>query len=381
MKKNGSVAAIVMMMAFVIGLHITGLVPVLSLVSEKYADKSTSTIQLLQTIPYALLIAASLLVGKLSALFSKKKVILAGMLIVAVFGIIPFFFDGFNVLLCCRILIGFGFGIVSPMIAAVIAEFASDDKKAGMMGLIVVGMGIGAMIGNLLGGVLAGIGLRWFYLIYLFVFAWIILIMILLPDTQPEKKQERKGFHIKPIVLALSCMTLAHSLFFNAYGTNISLYISDRITADPAASGIATAVNSVFAMIVGLTFSKILNRFKTLTLPAAVLSAAAGFAAILWIPGMPGILLGSAFCGASLSCFSAAGAFMVTMSVDQDEAAGANGIYGVFNSLGGLVAPLLLGRAAILLGGNEPSNQFLIALVGMLLLAVVVWLHVRNKPV
>ena len=74
MKKNGSVAAIVMMMAFVIGLNITGIVPVLSLVSEKYADKSTSTIQLLQTIPYALLIVGSLLVGKLSALFSKKKV-------------------------------------------------------------------------------------------------------------------------------------------------------------------------------------------------------------------------------------------------------------------------------------------------------------------
>ena len=379
MKKQWHTAAVVLAIAFITGFNITGIMPVLSMISEKYPEQSTSTVQLLQTIHYALLMAASLLVGVLSARFSKKKIVLAGVLMVGIFGFLPFFFDSFAVLMACRILIGFGYGLASPMIAGVIAEFGAPEKQAGYMGLNVVGMGIGAMTGNLLGGILAGNGLRFFYLIYLLAFAGGTVILALLPDTPPASKNKKGTLGLKPVVLFLSIMTFLHAMLINAYGTNISMYISDRVSTDPQVSGIATAVNAACAMCMGMLFSRVLNFFRKMTLPFAVFAAAAGFAALLFIPGMPGILIGSGLCGVSLSCFSAGGAYMVMVSVSPEEVAGANGIYGVFNSLGGLIAPLVLGKAAMQMGGNTPENQFTAAMAGMLILTAAVAVHVTTS--
>lgn len=379
MKKEWHTGAVVLAIAFITGFNIVGIMPVLNMISETYPEQSTSTVQLLQTIHYALLLIGSLLVGKLAAVFSKKRLVLFGILVIGVFGVLPFFFGSFYVLMICRILIGFGYGIASPLISAVITEFGSLERRAGYMGLNVVGMGIGAMLGNLLGGILAGNGLRYFYLIYLLAFAGGAVVMALLPDTPPTAEQKSGKARLKPIVFALSVMTFMHALFINAYGTNISMYIAGTVTADPQASGLATAVNAACAMCIGILFSRILHFLRKATLPFAVLCAAAGFAALLFIPGMAGILIGSGLCGVSLSSFSAGGAYMLTVSVAPEEVAGASGIYNVFNGLGGLIAPLVLGRTSVLMGGNTPQHQFVAAMAGMLILAAGVSIYIASS--
>ena len=381
MKKGWHLTVVVMAMAFLIGFNIVGIMPVLSMIADKYPDRSTGTVQLLQTIHYALLIVGSLSVGFLSSRFSEKKVVLAGTLIIGVPGILPFFVENFTLLFACRILIGLGFGIVSPMITAVITKFSVPEKRAGYMGLNVVAMGISGMAGNLIGGMLAKNGLRYFYLIYLLVAVCAVLIILYLPDTAPTARQAKSvAGSYKPIVFALSTMTLLHAVFITAYSTNISLFISAHLTSDPGASGIAIAINALCAMILGMFFSKVLNFLKRASLPSAALMAALGFGAILLIPGMPGILICSGLCGMSLSCFSAAGAYMVSVSVAQEDVAGASGIYNVFNSIGGLIAPFILGGAATAMGSNTPDHQFTTAFVGMLALGLGISAFIFSRP-
>ena len=60
MNKKLKIAVSIFANAFAFGLQITGIMPVLNLIAEKYSGYSTGTIQLLQTIPYALLIVGSL---------------------------------------------------------------------------------------------------------------------------------------------------------------------------------------------------------------------------------------------------------------------------------------------------------------------------------
>lgn len=381
MKKGWHLTVVVMAMAFLIGLNIVGIMPVLSMIADKYPDRSTGTVQLLQTIHYALLIVGSLSVGFLASRFSEKKVVLGGTLIIGVSGILPFFIESFALLFACRILIGMGFGIVSPMITAVITKFSIPEKRAGYMGLNVVAMGISGMVGNLIGGMLAKNGLRYFFLIYLMVIVCGILILMYLPDTAPAAGQAKSATgSLKPIVFALSTMTFLHAIFITAYSTNISLFITAHVTSDPGASGLATAVNALCAMILGMFFSKVLNFLKRASLPSAALMAALGFVAILLIPGMPGILICSGLCGMSLSCFSAAGAYMVSVSVKPEEIAGASGIYNVFNSIGGLIAPFILGGAAAVMGGNTPDHQFIAAFVGMLVLGIAIFAFIFSQP-
>ena len=127
-KKNKSsvkrrVAISVLIIAFAFGLNITGILPVLGILNEKYQQYGTSAVQLLQTIIYLLLIVGSLMVGWLTTKISKKNITLMGLFIVGCCGVIPFFLESFAVLLLARIVIGFGFGIMGPMNTAIISEF------------------------------------------------------------------------------------------------------------------------------------------------------------------------------------------------------------------------------------------------------------------
>ena len=92
----------------------------------------------------------------------QKKIIMAGLLIIGVCGIVPFFTESFTILFISRLLIGFGFGVTGPLNTAVVADFIEPEHRAGFMGLHVVGMGVGAMLGNLIGGMFAGIGYKYF---------------------------------------------------------------------------------------------------------------------------------------------------------------------------------------------------------------------------
>lgn len=381
MKKTWKITVCVFVIAFMIGLNIVGVMPVLGMISEKYTGYSTGTLQLLQTANYALLMVGSLVIGALTTRFSKKKIVLAGFLIIGLFGALPFLLDGFSVLFACRILIGFGFGIVSPLNTAIIAEFFEPEKRAGCMGLHVVGMGIGAMLGNMAGGVLAGIGLRFFYLIYLAPFFGAVLILALLPETLPVQVKKGEKIRLTPIVYTLSLMFFMHSIFINAYSTNISMYLTQNVTADPKGSGLATAVNAACAMLIGTSFTKVLFTLKKATLPFSVAAAAAGYAVLLFVPGMPGVLICSGLCGVSLSCFSATGAYLLSVSVKPEAVAKASGVYSVIGSIGGLIAPMVLGAACIPLGGNTPVNQFTVALAGMVLLAGLVSVHIYSGKI
>ena len=162
------------------------------------------------------------------------------------------------------------------------------------MGLHVVGMGIGTMLCNLTGGLLAKSGLRYFYLVYLFAFLGAVVIAFVLPETPAVSAEKAANMKLNSMVYALSVMFFMHTLFINAYNTNISLFISENISTDPGVSGLATSVSAAIALCVGLLFTKISGIMKRATLPFSIFCAAAGYAAVLFIPGMPGVMIASA---------------------------------------------------------------------------------------
>ena len=72
MNEKRKVAISIFAIAAAYGFSITGLMPVLGMISVSYAQISTSIIQLMQTLPYALIIVGALVIGFLTTRFSKK---------------------------------------------------------------------------------------------------------------------------------------------------------------------------------------------------------------------------------------------------------------------------------------------------------------------
>lgn len=366
-------AVSIFLIAFAFGLNITGISPILGVLNEKYSEYGTSMVQLLQTLPYLLLMLGSLLIGWWTTKASKKKIVLLGLLIIGFCGIVPFFSEQFWVLFLSRLLIGFGFGIMGPMNTAIISELFEEQERAGYMGLHVVGMGVGTMAGNLLGGILSGIGFRYFYLAYLIAFISWGAVQFLLEETPPVKIEKASAMKLNTKVYALSFSSFAHTLFINAYSMNVGIYILQNITEDTTVTGAVTTVNAIFALLCGASFAKISGLLKHYTVAGSIFSAAAGYGALLALPGMAGVYIASALCGVSLSCFMAGASMQISVSVEPNAVAKASGVFSIIGGIGGLIAPAVLGNtASILLGENSAVNQFRVAFFGMLMLGILV---------
>lgn len=95
--KNIKIALSVFLTAFAFGLNITGISPVLGVLNTKYHAYGTSMVQMLQTLPYLFIMVGSFSIGWLTTKISKKKIIMAGLLIIGVCGIVPFFTESFTI--------------------------------------------------------------------------------------------------------------------------------------------------------------------------------------------------------------------------------------------------------------------------------------------
>lgn len=375
-------AVSIFLIAFAFGLNITGISPILGVLNEKYSEYGTSMVQLLQTLPYLLLMLGSLLIGWWTTKASKKKIVLLGLLIIGFCGIVPFFSEQFWVLFLSRLLIGFGFGIMGPMNTAIISELFEEQERAGYMGLHVVGMGVGTMAGNLLGGILSGISFRYFYLAYLIAFISWGAVQFLLEETPPVKIEKASEMKLNAKVYALSFSSFAHTLFINAYSMNVGIYILQNITEDTTVTGAVTTINAVFALMCGAFFAKISGLLRQYTVAASILSAAAGYGVLLVLPGMAGVYIASALCGVSLSCFMAGASMQISVSVEPNAVAKASGVFSIIGGIGGLIAPAVLGNtASILLGENSAVNQFRVACFGMLLLGILMLIAAMRSRV
>jgi MFS family permease len=362
----------VFIIAYSLGLNVMGISPILGVLNQNFASLPASAVQILQTIPYALLMAASLFIGRLTLVISKKRLVLAGLLLIGICGVLPFFNNGYIFLLITRILIGFGFGLVSPLNTAIISDFIKAENRPAYMGLHVAGMGIGALSGNLLGGIIAGIHYRYFYLVYAAAFLSAIGVSFFLLETPPQRNVEHSRLKMNEKVYFVSLMSFAHTLFITTFSTNIGIFILETMEENTALAGTVMAVNAAFALLVGFTFSFITKIFGKWTLAAAFMFGVLGFGMLLWMPGMIGIFSGGALCGVSLSCFMARGTYQISTAVKQEAVPKAGGIFAVIGGIGGLLSPVILGSiTALFFKNNSAVSQFAISFTGMAVLLVV----------
>lgn len=73
--------------------------------------------------------------GFIARKIGDKATVTAGLVIAAVFGVIPFFVtNNFWVIMGSRIGLGVGFGLINSLAVSMIAKFFSGDEKATLMG-------------------------------------------------------------------------------------------------------------------------------------------------------------------------------------------------------------------------------------------------------
>ena len=207
-------------------------------------------------------------------------------------------------------------------------------------------------------------------------------VAVLLVETPPVAMEKGGKMKMNAEVYIISFASLLHTLFINAYNTNIGIYVLNEVTDNPMIPGMATGINSAAALVVGLLFGRISKLFGKYTMPFSIFAAAVGYAGLLIIPGMPGVIIASICCGISLSCFMASGSYLISVAVEPDAVAKASGVFSIVGGIGGLIAPVVMSNSAsFITGADTASGQFVIAFGGMMLfdIAAVVMIYLQSR--
>lgn len=124
------------------------------------------------------------LAGRLCDTVGRKKVIVAGLALLAVAEAIFGFASSLYLLFISRLLGGFGLALVFPGIMAFTADVTTEDERAKGMGFVSAAMSTGFIIGPGLGGFLAEYGVRVpFYTAAVVIALSAILTWLVLPES------------------------------------------------------------------------------------------------------------------------------------------------------------------------------------------------------
>ncbi|MEN6621724.1 MAG: MFS transporter [Smithella sp.] len=256
--------------------------PGLGEIAKAFPGESQTMIKLILSLPPLFIIPFSILSGILSSCMSKKKLLIAGLVVYIIGGAGAVFADSLIPLLVFRAVLGAGTGIILPLSTGLIADFYLGDERIKMLGYSFSANNLGAIIGNLGAGMLALI--NWHYVFYVYLIAVLVLVLVALfikdiPAPQKQTEADRKTALSGP-VYGWAFAAFLVMLAFYAIVTNLSLLIYSRNIGDSSFAGILFAINAVSMFVGGFSLKAASQYLKRLLPCCMLLLMAAGYSGL-----------------------------------------------------------------------------------------------------
>ena len=159
--------AAILTMSFV-QMGTNGIAPILAQIAAAFPEASAQTVQFLMTFPSIFCVIFTLGAALLSGKLPKKRIALAGLLLVAAAGIGACLIHGsLAVLFVWAAVLGIGIGMTAPVAPALISELFDGRERQTMLGWQNSAASVGSMLMTFLGGFFAAGGWWSGYLVYL----------------------------------------------------------------------------------------------------------------------------------------------------------------------------------------------------------------------
>lgn len=243
--------------------------PALGNISNAFPDADANLIKMILTIPALFIIIFSLFSGKLTSLFSKKQILITGILIYIIGGVGPVWVNNLNQLLVFRAILGIGCGLIMPISQSLIPDFFSDDERTWMTGYSSAASNLMGIISSIVVGGLSSISWKYGFYIYLIALVVLILNIIALPKQPNQKKHNVKSNLNKKVYFLAIGMCLI-TIAFYAVPTNIALFMKSEHIGNSSSAGLAIALFTFGGFIAGINLSKITKTFKKFSIPLGI---------------------------------------------------------------------------------------------------------------
>ncbi|MER2120030.1 MAG: MFS transporter [Solibacillus sp.] len=349
-----------------------------------FPEFSPTTVMLIATMPGLLQIFPSLFYGKLTNKFSKRALLMTGLILFLIGGIMPFFLSNLFAIIVFRGILGLGVGITLPLSIDIITGFFDGRERDFLIGFGTSTIAcVGAIFFQVVGGMLAdAYGWNYGFLVYLFPI-WILAITFLfLPEP---KKQEVPNASIKDVlfkapktVYGFTIGQIIFSAFIYGYVTNISIIIQSEGLGNATEAGLAISLFTTGTLITGFIFGKLRSMMPNLIVPLGVLLTATG---ILWcsaVGSLTMIFVASVLGGMGLGIVLPGVLARVSELANLAKGISYVGIAAAGQGLGGIVSPYMFATLLGAFGLEGGRSTLLISSIGLFVLAIV-WAVITTR--
>ncbi|MEO1770515.1 MFS transporter [Candidatus Enterococcus ferrettii] len=251
-------------------------------ISAAFPHISATNISLFTTIPSLFLILGVFLTTSVEQKIGKKKTILTGLLMVGVFGSLPFWYSqSFWVLFASRCLLGIGIGLFNRLVIQMIGLLYQREpvKKARALGLESAFEGLGGILMTITVGQLVKISWQWSFIVYGLAFLGFLLIFLFVPDKEEPTQSNQTGSltkvpqETKKGMVKLALLLFLIVTFFIVYNLQITPLLIEQGIGDATQGSNMIAAISIGAFTAGNLFGKTYSWLKNYIVPIAAATA------------------------------------------------------------------------------------------------------------
>lgn len=262
---------------------ITGNIPEMA---KTFHTTPLHIVELITTIPALFSMFAILISTYLVKKTGYKMMATIGIVLCGVTGIIPVFIQNIYVILFARGLFGFGTGLISTSLIALIVYFFDGETRSTMIGLQGSIGGLGSLSSTFIAGQLLVHGWNMSFSTYIIAFIVLFIFYANVPDvkkemshqtttTQTQQNKMSKNNVLK--VVAFVILLFLSVAFANLYIVKSATLITEVGYGRAQDGSTVIMLISIGSLCSGALYGKIVTKIKKLTLPIFYLAIGLSF--------------------------------------------------------------------------------------------------------
>ncbi len=355
--------------------------PALQSLSEYYQDIPYSRVLMLSSIVSLAVIPCSTIAGSLAGRKVKYKTLaLTAMVLVLVGGLLPLLvMESFSAVFVCRILVGMGVGIATPLSSALIMKLLPASKQALWQGVGTAVMNVCGVFYQSVSGFICTVNLRMTWAVYGFLLIPLLLAVFFLKE--PAQTEEEAAVSAKrerlPVGTIMTCIGFGLLyLFLSPVLLGISSILVREEIGTAASAGVILSAYSIGGMAAGFCYGAVDRLLKKWTIPVSLLLQVAGLAACAF--GKNVLLLGAGTVLFGISIHWIWPACVVEFGKLKSGGAAASGLFISCMHLGTFSAAPLIGFIGRISGNDSPRLPVIAGCIGTVIVAAI-WIGCKLK--
>ena len=335
---------------------------------EYYKDLPKSQIELLVSLPSAGIMLTLFLNTFIERFLDERKMIITGLLILSIFGMVPFINQAYPILFISRFIFGMGVGLINAKAISIISERYQGRERVQTLGFRGSAEVVGTALVTLLVGFLLQFGWTSSFLAYGAGLIVLFLFMTFVPYHQQEENQHTQANQKEPLQkeewkLTIILAIVAAMIVLCNVGVTLRIPSIVAYTFKDqhnSASFILSAMQLI-GILAGLTFSGLVHLFKSKLITYAGIAYGFSMMAVALSPSIPLLALSALFSGYTYSTaltmvFQILSAKIPAKRLNQVTSVAVLGC-----SFGAAITPFALNTSGLI----SDSNAFIFTVLGI----------------